>query len=99
MQSRLPQGREGRSAECTVLVVTHPVPRPYFDFHVAEIFIDDKLNIPVRYAAYTWPAQAGGGGNCWKSTPIATSDQSETSPLLILIPKRILQLLSSSFDS
>jgi Protein of unknown function (DUF1571) len=45
---------------CTVLVVTHPVPRQYFDFHVAEIFIDDKLNIPVRYAAYSWPAQEGG---------------------------------------
>ncbi len=48
----------GRS--CKVLVVTHPVPRPYFDFHVAEIFIDDELNIPVRYAAYEWPATEGG---------------------------------------
>ena len=45
---------------CTVLEVTHHVPRPYFDFHVAEIFIDDKLNIPVRYAAYSWPTQDGG---------------------------------------
>lgn len=45
---------------CTVLEVTHPVPRPYFDFHVAEIFIDDNLNIPVRYAAYSWPTQEGG---------------------------------------
>lgn len=45
---------------CTVLEVTHPVPRPYFDFHVAEIFIDDQLNIPVRYAAYSWPTQEGG---------------------------------------
>ncbi len=44
---------------CTVLVVTHPVPRPYFDFHVAEIFIDDNLNIPVRYAAYSWPTHEG----------------------------------------
>ena len=53
-------GAKVGSSECTVLVVTHPVPRPYFDFHVAEIFIDDKLNIPVRYAAYTWPSQEGG---------------------------------------
>lgn len=45
---------------CTVLIVTHPVPRPYFDFHVAEIFIDDELQIPVRYAAYTWPTVEGG---------------------------------------
>jgi Protein of unknown function (DUF1571) len=44
---------------CTRLEVIHPIPRQHFDFHVAEIFIDDKLNIPVRYAAYTWPAQEG----------------------------------------
>ena len=48
----------GRS--CKVLVVTHPIPRPYFDFHVAEIFIDDELNIPIRYAAYEWPTEEGG---------------------------------------
>lgn len=48
------------SNSCTVLEVTHPVPRQHFDFHVAEIFIDDQLNIPVRYAAYTWPTREGG---------------------------------------
>lgn len=41
--------------KCTTIQVTHPVPRPYFDFHVAQIFIDDELNIPIRYAAYSWP--------------------------------------------
>lgn len=45
---------------CTMLEVTHPVPREYFDFHKARIFIDDELNIPIRYAAYNWPAQQGG---------------------------------------
>jgi hypothetical protein len=44
---------------CTVLVVTHPEPRPHFDFHVAQIFIDDELRIPIRYAAYSWPTAAG----------------------------------------
>lgn len=48
----------GRS--CTVLQVTHPVPRPYFDFNIATIFIDDELNLPVRYAAYSWPSRPGG---------------------------------------
>ena len=47
----------GRS--CTVLQVTHPVPRPYFDFNIATIFIDDELNVPVRYAAYSWPPRPG----------------------------------------
>ncbi len=47
----------GRS--CTMLEVKHPQPRDYYDFHVARIFIDDELNVPLRYAAYTWPAQPG----------------------------------------
>lgn len=45
---------------CTLLKVIHPVEREYFDFHRAEIFIDDELQIPVRYAAFSWPASPGG---------------------------------------
>lgn len=45
---------------CTLLQVTHPVERPYFDFHLAQIFIDDELQVPVRYAAYLWPKTPGG---------------------------------------
>lgn len=45
---------------CTVLQVVHPQPRPYFDFHVARIFIDDELQVPIRYAAYSWPTKPGG---------------------------------------
>ena len=45
---------------CTVLQVTHPEKRPYFDFNIAQIFIDDELNLPIRYAAYTWPSKPGG---------------------------------------
>jgi hypothetical protein len=55
-------GAKVGSSECTVLVVTHPVARPHFDFHKAQIFIDDKLNIPVRYAAYSWPADGQEAG-------------------------------------
>lgn len=44
---------------CTVLQVMHPVQRPHFEFYKAEIFIDDELKIPVRYAAYFWPAKPG----------------------------------------
>jgi hypothetical protein len=45
---------------CTLLQVTHPVPRDYFDFHIAQIFIDDELQVPIRYAAYLWPTTPGG---------------------------------------
>jgi hypothetical protein len=44
---------------CTVLQVLHPVQRPHFEFHKAEIFIDDELKFPVRYAAYFWPNKPG----------------------------------------
>jgi hypothetical protein len=45
----------GRS--CTVLSVKHPLPRDYFEFHLAQIFIDDEYNLPVRYAAFHWPTR------------------------------------------
>lgn len=41
---------------CTVLQVVHPVPRPEFEFHMAQVFIDDEMKLPIRYAAYLWPA-------------------------------------------
>lgn len=40
---------------CTVLQVRHPIQRPHFEFHLAQIFIDDETKLPVRYAAYHWP--------------------------------------------
>ena len=45
---------------CTVLDVTHPVQHKYFEFYKAQIFIDDELQMPIRYAAYLWPETPGG---------------------------------------
>ncbi len=45
---------------CTVLSVKHDDRKACFDFHIAQIFIDDELNIPIRYCAYEWPKQSGG---------------------------------------
>jgi hypothetical protein len=47
----------GRS--CTCIRVMHPVPRSNFLFHIAQIFIDDELNVPIRYEAYDWPSKPG----------------------------------------
>ena len=44
---------------CTVLQVLHPIQRPHFEFTKAEIFIDDELKVPTRYAAYFWPTKPG----------------------------------------
>jgi hypothetical protein len=46
--------------DCTWFQVVHPVPRPYFRFHLARIFVDEQLKIPVRYEAYSWPRDSGG---------------------------------------
>lgn len=45
---------------CLYLRVTHKNPRPEFTFNMARIFIDNELNVPVRYEAYTWPSKPGG---------------------------------------
>jgi hypothetical protein len=45
---------------CTCLQVVHPVRRSTFTFNVARVYIDDELNIPIRYEAYDWPTRAGG---------------------------------------
>lgn len=44
---------------CTCIQVVHPVPRKNFLFHIARIFVDDDLNLPVRYESYDWPKTAG----------------------------------------
>ncbi len=45
---------------CSVIKVIHPIRRDHFDFHIAQIYIDNEMNIPVRYAAWTWPEKEGG---------------------------------------
>ncbi len=42
-----------RSATC--IQVHHPVPRRNFLFNLARIYVDDEMNLPVRYEAYEWP--------------------------------------------
>ena len=43
----------------TLLQVKHPKPVPGLDFHIAQIFIDDQLQVPIRYAAYDFPSRPG----------------------------------------
>jgi hypothetical protein len=40
---------------CTILELRHPNRRPEFEFYHAQIFIDDELGVPIRYAAFGWP--------------------------------------------
>jgi hypothetical protein len=53
------QGAKVSGRECRVIQVTHPEKVGPFDFHIAQVFLDNELQVPVRYAAYDWPKTAG----------------------------------------
>jgi hypothetical protein len=44
---------------CTQVKVTHPIRRDHFRYHIAEVFIDEALQLPIRFASYDWPKEEG----------------------------------------
>ena len=54
------KGAKINSRVCTCIEVLHPVPRKNFRFHLARVFVDDTLNLPIRYEAYDWAKDAKG---------------------------------------
>jgi len=56
------KGAKLKDRVCTVLEVTQPTQRPDAEFYQAQVFMDDQLNMPIRYVSYHWPTQAGGRG-------------------------------------
>lgn len=52
-------GAEINKRSCTLIEVVHPERKPPYEFHKAKVYIDNQLNIPVRYAAYGWPTAPG----------------------------------------
>jgi hypothetical protein len=53
------KGAKINGRTCTCIEVTHPVPRSNFRFHLARIFVDDELNMPLRYESHDWPKNPG----------------------------------------
>jgi hypothetical protein len=47
---------------CTLIELRRPTKGPKFEFNVAQIFVDEQLQVPIRYAAYDWPKKAGAKG-------------------------------------
>jgi hypothetical protein len=41
---------------CRMLEIRHPDQRPHFDFYLAQVFFDNELNMPIRYASWSWPS-------------------------------------------
>ncbi|HTM55684.1 MAG TPA: DUF1571 domain-containing protein [Pirellulales bacterium] len=54
------KGAKINNRTCLCIKVVHPVPRKNFRFHEARVYVDDELNLPVRYEAYDWPERQGG---------------------------------------
>jgi len=53
------KGAKINSRVCTIINVKHEKPNAGFDFHHAQVFLDDELNVPIRYVAYGWPGKDG----------------------------------------
>jgi hypothetical protein len=54
------KGAKVNDRTCTCIEVIHPQPRRNFLFHIVRIFVDDELNLVIRYASYSWPKTPGG---------------------------------------
>ncbi len=52
-------GARVNNRQCTAIQVMHPIRRSHFRYHLAQIFIDDELQLPIRYASYDWPQRPG----------------------------------------
>ena len=52
-------GAEVANRQCLLIEVKHPDPDPRFDFHIAQIYLDEERRIPLRYVAYLWPDKPG----------------------------------------
>ena len=48
------------TATCTRFEIIHPDPSKYFDYHKAEIYIDDERNLPIAYRGYDFPESPSG---------------------------------------
>jgi len=47
----------GRST--TMVQIVHPIPRQNFRSHIARVFFDNELRVPIHYDAFLWPEQPG----------------------------------------
>lgn len=46
---------------CTCIQVSHPTKRPEFVYSMTRLYVDDELNVPIRYEGYDWPRRSGEG--------------------------------------
>ena len=49
------EGAKIRDRACTLIEVKHKERKSPYEFHIAKVYIDDELKMPVRFASYDWP--------------------------------------------
>ena len=52
---RMVDGAKVQGRVCTLLEVIHPQNDQNYEFHKARIFVDNELQVPIRYEAYGFP--------------------------------------------
>jgi len=43
----------------TLIESIHPKQESHFEYHIAKIYFDEELGLPVGYEGYLWPAKQG----------------------------------------
>jgi len=52
-------GVELMKRKCSLIELRHHEKKAPYDFHKALVFIDEELNLPIRFASYDWPTGPG----------------------------------------
>lgn len=52
-------GAQINKRPCSLIELIHEHKQGPYEFHKAQVFIDEELQMPVRYAAYDWPNAPG----------------------------------------
>lgn len=45
--------------QCTHVRVVHPKQSDGMEFHIASLYVDDELHVPIRLVVYGWPKREG----------------------------------------
>lgn len=53
------EGFKVNKRPCTIIEVIHHEQKEPYEFHIAKVYIDDELQIPIRFVSYDWPVQGG----------------------------------------
>lgn len=52
-------GVEFMKRKCSMIELQHDEKKAPYDFHKAQVFIDEELNLPIRFVSYDWPTCPG----------------------------------------